>query len=207
MKFKMKEIKSLIKSFAFAARGIWFCIRNERNMRIHIVAACAVLLFSFAYDLTRVEYSLLILIMGLVMVCELINTAIEALVDLGTSSYDSLARIAKDVAAGAVFMCALASIGIAVAIFGNIEKLTNAIITIVTNPFYAGAFIILFIFGSLFIFKGVKNIRLPSPSFMKVNQEEKVKIYSPKKKENKNHVILSQEEDVRIYYGKKEREE
>lgn len=161
-----------------------------------------VLLFALIYGLSRVEFSLLILIMGLMMVCELVNTAIEALVDLGTSSYDSLARIAKDVAAGAVFMCSFAAIGIGIALFGQWDKLLHTFIVILQTPFYAISFLLILLFGSIFIFKGVKNVHIKAPAFMRVKEQEAVKIYSPGRMKKTSTVAPQEEGQVKIYHGK-----
>lgn len=191
MSLNKRELKGLLKSFTFAFRGLIYCIKNERNMRIHITAALIVLPFSFIYDLTRPEYAILILIMGMVMVCELINTAIETLVNLGSESYDSLARIAKDVAAGAVLMCAIAALMVAVALFGHKDKLLNTLIKISTTPYYLIFFIILILIGILFIFKGFK----PNKGLNRKKKDE-VKIYTPKPSVYK---YSNNTEEVKIY--------
>lgn len=183
MKVYHKEIKSLVKSFAYAFRGFLFCLKNERNMRIHVVMATLVLLFSFYYDLSRIEYAVLLLILGMVMVCELFNTSIEALVNLGSPSYDSLARIAKDVAAGAVFMCAIAAVGVGIMIFGNLQRLKEAFLKILLSPLAILLFLAVITFGLIFIFKGISHLHLKSNSFMH-HPEEEVKIYSPPKRKS-----------------------
>ncbi len=169
--FYHKEIRSLVKSFSYAFRGLWFCIRNERNMRIHIVSSVLVLLFSLIYGLTRVELAVLSVTLGLVMMCELINTAIEALVNLESPSYDNLARIAKDVAAGAVLVCAFAAVGVAIALFLRPAKLAAAIATILGTPMYTMGFLLIFVVGLVFIFKGPKRER-PNRDAVKVYRPE-----------------------------------
>lgn len=175
--FYHKEIRSLVKSFSYAFRGLWFCIRNERNMRIHIVASVLVLLFSLIFGLTRVELAVLSVTLGLVMMCELVNTAIEALVNLESPSYDNLARIAKDVAAGAVLMCAIAAVGVALALFLRPEKLAAAFSTILTNPVYTMGFLLLIAAGLIFIFKGPKRERA---------NKDAVKVYRPENRRKRH---------------------
>lgn len=197
IKIETKELRGLFKSFRYAFRGLWFCIKNERNMRIHITAAAIVLPFAFLYNLTRVEYALLILLMGLVMVCELINTAMEALVNLGSPSYDSLARIAKDVAAGAVLMCALAAVAVGIALFAKPDKLIATFLKIATNPFYLLLFLTLIVLGVFFIFKGINH----KPHLHNKTKEE-VKIYQPVPKQQ---IRYDDQETVKIYEPYKNR--
>lgn len=192
MKLNNREIRSLVKSFLYAFRGLWYCIKNERNMRIHIVTAAIVLPFAFIYGLTRPEYAILITIMGLVMVCELINTAIEALVNLGSPSYESLARIAKDVAAGAVLMCALIAVGIAIALFFHPAKLWDAILCILTTPVYLIFFLLLITAGTIFVFKGVNRNMFSRKS------SEKVKIYYPQHS-TARHIVDNDDDTIKIY--------
>lgn len=193
MKLNNREIRSLLKSFVYAFRGLWYCIKNERNMRIHIVTATIVLPFSFIYGLTGPEYAILIIVMGLVMVCELINTAIEALVNLGSPSYESLARIAKDVAAGAVLMCAMLSVGVAVALFLHPAKLLDTILCILTTPPYLILFLLLISLGIVFIFKGVNRKKI-----LGKKSADKVKIYYPGHSSVKN-IIEDGDDTVKIY--------
>ncbi len=101
------QVKSLAKSFKNAYNGIVYCIRNERNMRIHLTVSVYVLVFSGFYHFTQEQMLILFLTIGMVLFAEAVNTSIEAMVNLETQSYDHLARIAKDVAAGAVLICAV----------------------------------------------------------------------------------------------------
>lgn len=71
-----------LRSFVYAGRGIWFCIRHERNFRIHMSAAIYVLLFAPYFSLTRGEWAALLAIIGLVTAAEAVNTAVEQTVNL-----------------------------------------------------------------------------------------------------------------------------
>lgn len=117
------DVYNLAKSFSYAFRGFRFAVDNERNMRIHLTMTILVIEFAVLYQVKAYEYMILCLLFGLVLTAEMINTAIEALVNLNTSGYDTLARIAKDVAAGAVLVLAVTSAVVGVLIFGNLEKL------------------------------------------------------------------------------------
>lgn len=173
------EIRSLLKSFSYAFRGVWFCIQNERNMRIHLTTAVWVILFSMVFGLTRLECGLLILTLALVIFAEMVNTALEALVDLQTAAYDNLARIAKDVAAAAVLVTAFAAVGIGVVLFGKPVRLWQTICLIGATPVFCIIAVSLLILGLLFIFNGPKLIRREKTK--RFNGEEPVKIYRPKK--------------------------
>lgn len=116
------HVRSLFHSFKYALLGIIYCIRNERNMRIHLTAALYVLFFSRFFALTPGQFAVLMLTVSMVVVCEMVNTSIEAIVNLVSPCYNRLAKIAKDVAAGAVLVCALASIGIGLAFFWKPDR-------------------------------------------------------------------------------------
>ena len=97
----------LYKSFSYAFAGIFRTIRSERNMKIHCFAACMVVLFGIFLHLSREEWFTCPILFALVMSLELVNTAVEATVDLATKVYDPLAKKAKDAAAGAVLIAAI----------------------------------------------------------------------------------------------------
>lgn len=160
MNSSQQQIIGFIKSFKFAKRGIIFCLKNERNMRVHTVVAILIIAFSFIYGLTSVEYAILFITVCFTISAEMLNTAIEALVDLQTSAYADLARIAKDVAAGAVFISAISAIASGLALFLHFPKLINVIILIATTPYYIISFVVAIAFGILFIFKGFELFRI-----------------------------------------------
>ncbi len=106
---KMSEQKKppLTKSFGYAFEGIFTGIRKERNMKIHCTVAALVMIAGLILRISPVEWCICLGLFGLVMALELINTAIEAVVDLVTSEYRPLAKVAKDTAAGAVLIAAI----------------------------------------------------------------------------------------------------
>lgn len=112
-----KRPHSLVKSFSYAFQGIGTAIATERNLRIHLVVAALVLYFSTYYSLSKAEYCVLVLVMGLVVCCELVNTAIEITVDLEAPAFNPLAKGAKDVAAGAVLVSSIVSVAVAGILF------------------------------------------------------------------------------------------
>lgn len=107
----------LLKSFQFALQGIKHAFSQERNMKIHGLVSIAVILFGFLFKLSLVEWLFILMAIGGVISLELINTAIERVVDLTTANYQPLAKQAKDVSAGAVFVYSCLSIIIGIIIF------------------------------------------------------------------------------------------
>lgn len=105
------------KSLGYAISGIIQCIQKERNIKIHLVYMFLVIICGFLFQLSITEWLVCILLFGLVISLELVNTAIEAVVDLCTQEYHPLAKIAKDTAAGAVLISAIASVVIGLIIF------------------------------------------------------------------------------------------
>jgi diacylglycerol kinase (ATP) len=109
--------RPLLESFNYAIDGLIYVLRSQRNMRIHFFVGSLVFALGLAVGLSTVQFGLIIFAVALVIVAELINTAIEAAIDVTTSSYDPMAKIAKDVAAAAVLLAALAAVIIAYLIF------------------------------------------------------------------------------------------
>ena len=110
-----------LKGFVYAGRGIWFCVRHERNFRIHMAAALYVLLFAPYFSLNRGEWAALLLTIGLVMGAEALNTAVEQTVNLVCPEKREGARVAKDAAAGAVLLCAVAAAAVGIVLFARSE--------------------------------------------------------------------------------------
>ena len=107
----------LHKSFGYAFEGIFTCIRNERNMKIHITVAALVVIAGWILGLSITEWCICFGLFGLVMALELVNTAVEAVVDLVTTERHPLAKTAKDTAAGAVLIAAIMAAIVGLLIF------------------------------------------------------------------------------------------
>lgn len=112
------EMRRLRKSFSCAIAGLIYCIKNEKNMKIHILATIIAVIVALVVKLNYTEWGLLILTIFMVLVAETINTAVEKTVDLVTTEYHPLAKTAKNLAAGAVLLAAIGSLLMAVVIFG-----------------------------------------------------------------------------------------
>lgn len=110
-------MKRLLRSFGYASQGIWYAATTQRNMKIHFTVALLVIILGAIVSLTGVEWCVILLVIGAVISLELVNTAIESTIDLVSPQYHELAKIAKDVAAGAVFVMAIISVIIGLIIF------------------------------------------------------------------------------------------
>lgn len=107
----------LLASFRYAVQGIQHAFLMERNMKIHIVVTIVVLLFGWWLQLDTVEWIFILFAIAGVISLELVNTAIERVVDLASPDYHLLAKQAKDMAAGAVFIYSLLAIAVGIIIF------------------------------------------------------------------------------------------
>jgi len=103
------SIKARLKSFVYAFRGLLVALKEEHNFRIHLVAAVLVIIAGFWLQISRTDWLWLTLAIGLVLVAEIFNTAIERLVDLKQPEQDPKAGKTKDLAAGAVLLAAITS--------------------------------------------------------------------------------------------------
>ncbi|AIS52183.1 diacylglycerol kinase [Thermoanaerobacter kivui] len=109
--------RNLIDSFNYAIEGILHAFKTQRNMKIHFIIAIFVLAFCLFFNLSRVEFVVILLTISLVLVSEMINTAIETTVDIIVKGYNPLAKIAKNVAAGAVLVSSVNAVIVAYLIF------------------------------------------------------------------------------------------
>jgi diacylglycerol kinase (ATP) len=101
---------NIFQSFGFAFAGVWYLIRTQRNVRIEIGAGVGACLLAAWLRVGREDWAILALTIGLVLVAEALNTAIEVVVDLAMPKRHPLAKIAKDVAAGMVLLAAIGAV-------------------------------------------------------------------------------------------------
>lgn len=113
----MKKTKKLINSFKYAISGIITSFKTERNMKIHILVMILVIIAGIIFKLSLLDWIILVIMFGLVISAELFNTAIETTIDMITKEKNEKAKIAKDVAAGAVLVLAIASVIVGLIIF------------------------------------------------------------------------------------------
>jgi diacylglycerol kinase (ATP) len=102
----------VFQSFNYAFEGVIHALRTQRNMRIHFAIAASVLVLAFIYDVTRLELIALMISIAFVLIAEMVNTAVEATIDLSTPSFDPLAKVAKDMAAGAVLIASVNAVAV-----------------------------------------------------------------------------------------------
>lgn len=114
---KRERKNPLYKSFGYAFEGIFTGIQKERNMKIHCLAMLCVVVLGFWVKISVMEWCLCLILFGLILSLELVNTAIEAVVDLVTEERKPLAKLSKDVAAGAVLIAAIMAAGVGIIIF------------------------------------------------------------------------------------------
>ena len=107
---KRVEDNRFWSAFDYAFQGILYATRTQRNMRVHLVAGALALFATLYLRLERAYVAVVVIVVALVIALELVNTAIEAVVDLMTVAHHPLAKIAKDAAAGAVLIASLAAI-------------------------------------------------------------------------------------------------
>lgn len=110
-------MKSFFKSFKYALHGIWSGIDDQLNLKVQIGVAAIVIGAGFLYDITPIEWCMILICIGLVLGLEMLNTAIEGLVDLVTLERKPLAGRIKDIAAGAVLVASFISLIVGIVIF------------------------------------------------------------------------------------------
>lgn len=109
MKPKKFSLKSRFGSFKFAFNGLCSLLKNEHNSRIHILAAIIAIVLGIILKLNRYEWSLLIIVIGIVFLTELLNSSLESLADIIDPGWNEQIRKAKDYAAAAVLISAIIS--------------------------------------------------------------------------------------------------
>ncbi|MCF6137963.1 diacylglycerol kinase family protein [Pseudalkalibacillus berkeleyi] len=110
---------SILKSFLYAIEGVIDGGRNERNFKIHIVFAILTVSFAFLLNFSLTKWFILLLTIGIMLALELMNSAVERTVDLITEDYHPLAKQAKDLAAGSVFIFSVIAVIIGILLFAG----------------------------------------------------------------------------------------
>lgn len=116
-KKKLLDKKRLIDSFHYAFCGIVEAYKGEQNLKIHTVIAILVVIFGFVFQISYVEWLVCLVLIGLVLMAEFFNTAIEFVVDLASPDIHPLAKLAKDTASAGVLMMAIISAIIGLIVF------------------------------------------------------------------------------------------
>ncbi|SRR5579875_145060 len=112
------EFAKFIAGFGHAFRGLWYALRTQRNMPVHLGAAILVTAAGILLHISAVEFAMLYVAIAGVFIAEMFNTVFELCVDIAQPEYHPLARIAKDVAAGAVLLSAIVAVVIGLFVLG-----------------------------------------------------------------------------------------
>lgn len=148
-----RPIRSLLGSFKVAYYGIRYCIANERNMRIHLSIALGVVFLCAFYSFSAAQYALIVLLFCMVIAAEMLNTAIETVVNLLSPGYNHLAKLAKDIAAGAVLVCAVGAAVIGLILFGDPVGIGRLLAVMTAHPvLFFGVAIGYLLLAAAFIF-------------------------------------------------------
>ena len=108
---------TLLDSFNYAFEGIIHVLRTQRNLRMHFLAAVLVFGAAVAVGVSRLQLIALVLAIAFVLVAEMLNTAIEGVIDVSTTSFDPNAKLAKDIAAGAVLIASITALVVGYLVF------------------------------------------------------------------------------------------
>jgi diacylglycerol kinase (ATP) len=115
----MRRPPSIVESFNFAIEGLVHVLRTQRNMRIHFAVAVGVIILAVLVGVSRIELIALLISIAFVLVAEMVNTAIEGAIDAATTSFDPMAKLAKDIAAGAVLIASLNAVAVGYLVFAG----------------------------------------------------------------------------------------
>jgi diacylglycerol kinase (ATP) len=115
----MRRRPSIIESFNYAIEGVVHVLRTQRNMRIHFAVAVIVLVLAIVVGVSKIELIALLIAIAFVLVAEMINTAIEGAIDAATTSFDPMAKLAKDIAAGAVLIASVCAVAVGYLVFAG----------------------------------------------------------------------------------------
>ena len=110
---------TIFDSFNYAFEGLIHVLRTQRNMRVHFAAAVVVLVAALLVGVSKIELIALLVSISFVLIAEMINTAIEGAIDVATTSFDPMAKLAKDIAAGAVLIATINAVAIGYLVFSG----------------------------------------------------------------------------------------
>ncbi len=111
------SIKKRVKSFRYAINGLLSCIMHEHNARIHIVAMLMAITLGFVFHISLLEWLAISIVIGMVLITELLNTAIERLVDFVEPQWNDKVGLIKDYCAAAVLIASLIAIVVGILVF------------------------------------------------------------------------------------------
>src|ERR1700753_786027 len=109
----------VLDSFNYAVEGVIHVLRTQRNMRIHFAVAFIVLVVALVINVSKFELIALLISITFVLIAEMLNTAVEAAIDIATTSFDPMAKLAKDIAAGAVLIASVNALAVGYLVFAG----------------------------------------------------------------------------------------
>ena len=107
-----------VAGFGYAFNGLWYALRTQVNMRVHLAIAVLTILLGILLHISTVEFAIIFVMIAIVFIAEMVNTVFELTIDLFSPEYHPLAKTAKDLAAGAVLLSAIFAIIVGLLIFG-----------------------------------------------------------------------------------------
>jgi diacylglycerol kinase (ATP) len=129
-----RRAPNVVESFNYAFEGIIHVLRTQRNMRIHFAVAALVLVAALVSGVDKLELIALLLAIAFVLIAEMLNTAVEAAIDVATTSFDPMAKLAKDIAAGAVLIATGVAVAVGYLVFsGQVANRSSQLLDRLTN--------------------------------------------------------------------------
>ena len=124
------EWAKFIAGFGYAFSGLWYALRTQRNAWVHVTIAILAILLGIVLRISAVEFAMIFVAITGVFIAEMFNTVLELCIDLASPEYHPLAKIAKDVAAGAVLLSAMLAVVIGLFVFGpHLWELVRGFVT------------------------------------------------------------------------------
>ena len=117
IKLKKRGILRFTSSIKNSVNGLVYAYLNEQSLTLHAFLTVFVLASGFYFNISKMQWAILVVVMAIIIVTELLNTAIEAVVDLVTKEYHELAKVAKDCASAAAFVSSLVALGLYLYVF------------------------------------------------------------------------------------------
>ena len=111
------ELAKFIAGFRYAFNGLWYALRTQRNARVHVCIAILAIILGIILHISAIEFAMVFVAITGVFIAEMFNTVFELCIDLASPDYHPLAKIAKDVAAGAVLLSAMLAVVIGLFVF------------------------------------------------------------------------------------------
>ncbi len=148
--------RGLTDSFNYAIQGLKYALKTQRNMRIHLAIGSAVIILGLIVGLSTIEFILLLRAVTLVIVTEMFNTALELAVDMFTKEFHHMAKLAKDIAAGCVFVTAVYAVIVGYLVFFRTVKiidLSESISRIRRSPWHTTFIALVAVFSLVIIIK------------------------------------------------------